>query len=146
MVRWIFVSGIEVLFVWRQFLEWKRWKFQPEYTLLFKLSIMENFVSKKGGNDCSPNQSNSVIQTIYSRKFCEWKRWKLCGLKTSCLITVGSSNQRILYLFQPQIVGSSNLYFIMSVACVEVSDKSGELACFWFSPFVCSAELSTVYI
>ena len=53
---------------------------------------------------------------------------------------------QIIFLFLPQIVGVSELYFIMSVACVEVSDKSGELACFLFSPFVYSAELSTVYI
>ena len=73
----------------------------PGYTLLFKPSIVGNF-ERKGGNTC--------LQSV---------------LRYRAFI----SNQ-IIFLFQPQMVGGSELYFIMSVACVEVSDKSGELACF----------------
>ena len=66
MVMWIFVSGIEVsicmtaisgvkkeevLGVVSMFLIFSLWIFQPEYTLLFKPSIVGNF-ERKGGNTC----------------------------------------------------------------------------------------------
>jgi len=63
-VGWSFVSGIEVLFVWRQFLEWKKWRFWGGLACFFY------FLSPD-----LPTRVYSVNQTIYSRKFWE-KRWK----------------------------------------------------------------------
>ena len=65
MVRWSFVSGIEVLLYdgnfWSEkggsfggvsmFLIFSLQIFQPEYTLLFKPFIVGNF-ERKGGNTC----------------------------------------------------------------------------------------------
>ena len=95
------VKKVEVLGGVSMFLIFSLQIFQPEYTLLFKPSIVGNF-ERKGGNTC--------LQSV---------------LRYRAFI----SNQ-IIFLFQPQMVGGSELYFIMSVACVEVSDNLGELACF----------------